>query len=75
VRRVRRARIGRLSIKYERRSRDEFMGRFGGGWNWIVGVEVGGRTVILNCLVFMIRIDWEREEPARKEAQPCPSTD
>ena len=39
------------SVHYSRRSADSPMGRFGGGWQWNVGVQVGGRTVILNLLV------------------------
>lgn len=31
----------RLRVKYTRRGRDAHMGRFGGGWQWSVGVEAG----------------------------------
>lgn len=30
--------------------------RFGGGWNWKVGVSVGGTTVLIDLLVGTIRI-------------------
>jgi hypothetical protein len=42
----------KLSVEYSHRSPDCFMGRFGGGWNWMVGFRAGGRTLILHCLVF-----------------------
>lgn len=53
------ARYGReapLSVTMARRGRG-VGGRFGGGWNWSVGVQAGGRTLILNLLVVSVRID------------------
>ena len=41
---------------YKRRSSRGLMGRFGGGWNWKFGFQIGGSTVILNLLVANIRI-------------------
>lgn len=52
--------IKKLSIKYERRTKDECMGRFGGGWNYILGIRLGGGTIILNCLFFTIRFDLKK---------------
>lgn len=49
-------RIGRWAIKYERRSKENLWGRFGGGWNWKVGIAIGGTTVILDLLVSSVRI-------------------
>ena len=51
--------IGRLTIKYERRVND-WMGRFGGGWNWKVGAQFTAPTLILDCLTFMVRFDWRK---------------
>lgn len=45
-----------LSIEWRKRS--SFMGRFGGGWNWCIGFELGSTSLIINCLVFMIRLSW-----------------
>ena len=53
--------LGRFEFKFVWRSRHGF-GRFGGGWNWCIGVEVGGSTVILNCLVFYLRFNWRSRE-------------
>jgi len=47
--------IGALEIHFLWRSPKNFMGRFGGCWNWELGVQVGGSTVILNLLVFSLR--------------------
>lgn len=33
------------------------MRRFGGGWNWKLGIDVGRSSVILNVLIGIIRID------------------
>jgi len=52
--------IGRLHVSMLHRSRKQWMGRFGGGWNWNLGFQAGGRTVIFNLLVFSIRVWWER---------------
>ena len=27
------------------------MGRFGGGWDWAMGFQAGGRTLLLNLLI------------------------
>lgn len=48
--------VGRINVKINQRSRRSRMGRFGGGWQWKVGVMVGGRTVIISLLVLDIRI-------------------
>jgi len=44
-------------IKYKRRTKDEYMGRFGGCWNWHIGIEWTSKTIIIYCLFFMIRMD------------------
>lgn len=41
--------------------------RFGGGWRYKLGVDVGGSTVIVNLIFGMVRIrvfDWVAEERA-----------
>lgn len=48
-------------VKYEHRDRSG-MGRFGGGWNWQVGIQVGGNTVIINLLVAALQIDLKRRD-------------
>lgn len=47
-------------IRYERRSSKATMGRFGGGWNWKLGIESGNVTTIINLLFFYVRIDRYR---------------
>jgi hypothetical protein len=49
-------RWGRWEFSYRRRSKDNLWGRFGGGWNWKFGFDIGGTTVILNLLVSTLRI-------------------
>ena len=51
--------IGKLRIVYNRRSKKNLWGRFGGGWNWKIGVDVGGSTVIINLFVCSIRFCHE----------------
>lgn len=48
-------------IAFEWRSSENLMGRFGGGWNWELGFQIGGNTVIFNLLVATLRIDNRRK--------------
>ena len=36
------------------------MGRFGGGWNYSLGIEIGGSSVMINLLFGFISISWYR---------------
>ncbi len=40
--------------KYESR-----VGRFGGGWKYKLGIQMGGSSIIINLLYGMIRISKE----------------
>lgn len=51
--------IGRLRVRYTHRDRAAFMGRFGGGWQWKLGLQAGGRTLIVSLLVAELRFDWD----------------
>lgn len=53
--------IGRFKINFCWRSRKSSMGRFGGGWNWHVGVQWSGTTAILFFLVCYLRISWSKK--------------
>lgn len=43
-------------IRYGHTPSSSPMGRFGGGFQWEVGFQLGGRTLIINLLVASIRI-------------------
>ena len=50
----------RLHITFERRPHRVYMSRFGGGWAWEVGIQVGMRGTVIVCwLVGYSRIDWK----------------
>ncbi len=51
-------RVGRLKTSIEWRSAKNPMGRFGGGWQWELGIQVGRTSVIVNLLVLSVRISW-----------------
>ena len=51
------AKIGRLEVTFHWRSKKNPMGRFGGGWNWKLGFQVGSRTTIVNLLVCSLQFD------------------
>ena len=46
-----------FNITYNWQSSKNLWGRFGGGWNWELGFQASRSTLILNVLVFSIRID------------------
>ena len=54
-------RIGRLTIRYERRKKKEAWGRFGGGWNWRLGFSAGGKTIIVDLLVSSLRFSIDKK--------------
>jgi hypothetical protein len=43
--------IGKLHIAFNWQSKKNFWGRFGGGWNWNLGFQAGGNTIIFNLLI------------------------
>lgn len=51
-------RLGRLEVRFKWRSPDRPFGRFGGGWQWKLGVQAGGRTVIISLLVCSVTLSW-----------------
>jgi hypothetical protein len=48
--------LGPIQIRFSYRSANSFMGRFGGGWNWKLGFQAGGSTVILSLLIAELSI-------------------
>lgn len=47
----------RLSIHWSHRPPNAPLGRFGGGWQWSVGIRVGRRTAIVDLLIGTVRIE------------------
>lgn len=52
-----------LKVTTEHRSRDALHGRFGGGWQWKLGVQSGDLSrrhghVIVSLLVFTVSVRW-----------------
>ncbi|KKN81375.1 hypothetical protein LCGC14_0319880 [marine sediment metagenome] len=45
-----------FEFNYERRDPKHHWGRFGGGWDYRLGIDVGGSTVIVNLLVASVQI-------------------
>lgn len=46
----------RVIVGFHFNPRRSLHGRFGGGWQWKLGIQAGGRTLILNLLVAYVRI-------------------
>ena len=57
--------LGRLEISIRHDSKKSVWGRFGGGWNWELGFQCGGRTIIFNLLVFSIRFYLKKKEETK----------
>jgi len=60
-------RIGRFEVRYNWRSKKNLWGRFGGGWNWQLGIQIARTCIILNCLIFMLRFYWRRPKEEAKD--------
>jgi len=54
--------INRLEIQFEWRSKNNLWGRFGGGWNWKLGIQIGSTTIILSLLVFSLTFHIKKSE-------------
>ena len=52
--------IGRLHIAYNWRSKKNLWGRFGGGWNWVLGFEAGGKTLAFQLLIARLSFSWTK---------------
>lgn len=53
---VRTLRVGAWKVRYRWRSRHAPFGRFGAGWQWAIGLRIGGNTLLLDCFIFSIMI-------------------
>lgn len=55
-------RIKNLLLKFSWRSKNNFMGRFGGCWNWKIGVQWSKLNYILiSLLIFELTIAYDKE--------------
>ena len=55
--------VGRLRIKATMRDGKGLMGRFGGGWQWKLGIQVGSwRGFIISLFVMEIRVTFRRKD-------------
>lgn len=54
--------FGRIKVQFNWRSKKNLLGRFGGGWNWELGFQAGGRTVIFSLLICMVRISLKKKK-------------
>ena len=57
----------KLKIRFEMRSKDNFMGRFGGGWQWKLGFQASKTSIIISLLVAELSISWYRLTKSGKE--------
>jgi len=55
---TRKFKLGNLELTFDWQSKKNLWGRFGGGWNWNLGFQAGGKTLILNLLVFSLRFSY-----------------
>lgn len=50
--------FGRLKFSWRFRSGKCLMGRFGGGWNYELGFQLGGSTILIMLLLGTISFTW-----------------
>lgn len=55
-------RRGRFVVGISWRSGKSAMGRFGGGWQWKIGLQGSSSTVIVSLLILEVRISWYKPE-------------
>lgn len=48
-----------VGAKYGWRATDG-TGRFGGGWNWKLGIDFGGSSMIINLIFGYVRVTWHK---------------
>jgi len=61
---------GRITAGISFRSANSLMGRFGGGWNWKLGFQAGGNTIIISLLVLEIRFSYDTKLTYERRT-PC----
>jgi hypothetical protein len=54
------SKIGPLGVKFSWRS-SKGWGRFGGGWQWKIGVQAAGRTVLFSLLFCELILTWGKQ--------------
>lgn len=42
--------LGPIGARFTWRSGNRFMGRFGGGWNWALGVKIAKGSILFNLI-------------------------
>lgn len=65
----RRVHVGRLKITFgtgfkEKDAWGKLWNRFGGGWRYELGIQIGGNSVILNLWMTSVRFDWTKKKAA-----------
>lgn len=58
--------LGRLHLTYERRGSHQTMGRFGGGWNWKLGLQWSRTCCLISLLVVTVELRWCSDERLAK---------
>lgn len=58
--------IGRLKLHLSWRNSKGLMGRFGGGWQWKVGIQIDGTLRSGNIALLVMELSWHLE----KKEQP-----
>jgi hypothetical protein len=52
--------LGPIGVELHWQAKSNLWGRFGGGWDWELGFQAGESTIILNLLIFSVRL-WRVE--------------
>lgn len=51
-----------FDFKFTALSKNHFWGRFGGGWNFYLGIKIGGRTAYIGLGIASLRISRINKE-------------
>lgn len=61
---IKKFRLGNWNVRYEHKSNKEFWGRFGGGWNWSLGIKFSPSTIVIDLLVSSLIFNRIKKCPA-----------
>ena len=61
--------LGRFKTHLTWRDDKSIMRRFGGGWRYSLGIQVGGSSILINLLILSISFSWYKDNKNNEEAK------
>lgn len=58
-------RVKRIEVGFSIRSSKCPFGRFGAGWNWKLGIQIGGRTILISLIIAELMLSIKKGESCK----------